>query len=191
VNPSCEILGGHGNVAARAIVRLTTADGFVGVSETYGNEQVISDLNRRSKLVERMDPYKRKPLELQIRDPMTSNAFETALYGSERPGPRQAGLLAARWCGPRRGRVFGVSLLIIRRRRPRERCCRGGRGYVSRGDVQRGESVIFRCGFEVLKLKGGILEPDKELRMRRLLRTSPSIPNCSNRLKSYDCSFVS
>jgi glucarate dehydratase len=81
VNPGCEILGGHGNVAARAIVRLTTADGFVGVSETYGNEQVISDLNRRSKLVERMDPYKRKPLELQIRDPMTSNAFETALYG--------------------------------------------------------------------------------------------------------------
>lgn len=50
------------------------------MSETYGDEQVISDLNRRSELVEGMDPSERKPLELQLQYPMTFGAFETALY---------------------------------------------------------------------------------------------------------------
>lgn len=36
--------GAHSELAARTIVRVETADGLVGVGETYGDEQVIRTL---------------------------------------------------------------------------------------------------------------------------------------------------
>ena len=39
--------GVHDDLEARTIVRLTTADGLVGVGETYGNDAVITALEGR------------------------------------------------------------------------------------------------------------------------------------------------
>lgn len=71
--------GAHTSVAARTIIRLTTADGQVGISETYGDQKIIDALERAIDLVEGMNPHDRKPLELRLQDPMTYSALDTAL----------------------------------------------------------------------------------------------------------------
>ena len=161
--------GGHSDVAARTIVRLTTADGFVGVSETYGDEQVISDLNRRSELVEGMDPYERKPLELQLQDPMTFGAFETALYDliGRVHGEPVYSLLG----GAVRDEVEFSGYLFYKHEDadPESAAVAGGEVMSPETMVDEARAFVDRGGFEVLKLKGGVLEPDEELRTLDLL----------------------
>jgi glucarate dehydratase len=147
------------------------------VSETYDDEQVISDLDRRSKLVEGMDPYGRKPLKLQLQEPMTFDAFETALYDliGRVHGKPVYSLLG----GAVRDEVEFSGYLFYKHEDadPKSAAVVGGEVMSPEAIVNVARVFIYRCGFEVLKVKGGVLEPQEELRTWRLLRTGPSTPN--------------
>jgi glucarate dehydratase len=72
--------GAHSELAARTIVKATTANGTVGVGETYSDDQVIESLKGATKLVEGMNPRERRPLRLRLQDDMVFGAIETALF---------------------------------------------------------------------------------------------------------------
>ncbi|WP_227379332.1 hypothetical protein [Haladaptatus halobius] len=70
--------GGHSDIAARTLVRLTTADSEVGLGETYGDQREA--MNRVRNLVEGMNPFERKPLDRQKyeeSDPLAYSSVES------------------------------------------------------------------------------------------------------------------
>jgi glucarate dehydratase len=161
--------GAHSDVAARTIVRLTTADGAVGVSETYGDTQVISALEGSRGLVEGMNPFERKPLELQLQDSMVFGAIETALYdliGRVHEEPVYS-LLG----GPVRETVEFSGYLFYKHAdaNPETAALAGGEVMSPEAMVDEAREFVDRHGFEVLKLKGGVLDPDEEIRTLELL----------------------
>lgn len=161
--------GAHSDVAARTIVRLTSADGTVGVSETYGDEQVISVLEGATDLVEGMNPYDRKPLELQLQDPMAYGAIDTALYDliGRAVGEPVYKLLG----GAVRDSVEFSGYLFYKHEDgdPDSAAIAGGEVMSPEAMVGEAREFVDRYGFETLKLKGGVLEPEKELRTLELL----------------------
>ncbi|WP_137285847.1 enolase C-terminal domain-like protein [Halorussus salinisoli] len=161
--------GAHSEVAARTIVRLTTADGEVGIGETYGDEKVINALKRASSLVEGMNPYERKPLELRLQDPMAYGALDTALLD----------LI---------GKTVGEPVYNLLGGKVRDEVEYSGYLFYKYGDsdpdsaaiapqaVESAEDMVEEAGefvdehgFSTLKLKGGVLEPEEELRTLELL----------------------
>ncbi|WP_101296985.1 enolase C-terminal domain-like protein [Halegenticoccus soli] len=161
--------GAHSEVAARTIVRLTTADGEVGVGETYGDERVIDALERAAGLVEGMNPFARKPLELRLQDPMAYGAVDTALVD-----------LLGRHLGEPAYNVLGGKV--------RDEVAFSGYLFYKYADsdpdsasvapyeVDSAESMVEEArefvgehGFRTLKVKGGVLDPDEELRTLELL----------------------
>jgi len=161
--------GAHSDVAARTIVRLTTADGTVGVGETYGDEQVIATLKGASDLVEGMDPFKRTPLAFRLQDPMAFGAIETALY--DLLGRTHGEPVHALLGGAVRDEVEFSGYLFYKYddADPGTAAIAGGEVMSPEAMVEEAREFVDRHGFEVLKLKGGVLEPDEELRTLELL----------------------
>ena len=155
--------GGHSDVAARTIVRLTSADGEVGISETYGDEQVIAALDGASDLVEGMNPFERTPLELRLQDDMAFAAIDTALYdlvGRALDEPVYT-LLG----GKVRDEVEFSGYLFYKQADtdPDTAALAGGEVMSPEAMVGEAREFVDEHGFDVLKLKGGVLEPDEEL----------------------------
>ncbi|WP_227355977.1 mandelate racemase/muconate lactonizing enzyme family protein [Haladaptatus salinisoli] len=69
--------GGYSDIAARALVRLTTIDGEVGLGETYRDQSEA--LNRVRNLVKGMNPFERRPLELKLQNTVYG-AIDMALH---------------------------------------------------------------------------------------------------------------
>jgi len=72
--------GAHGELAARTIMKVTTADGTVGVGETYSDDKVVESLKGATELVEGMNFHEHRPLRLRLQDDMVYGAIETALF---------------------------------------------------------------------------------------------------------------
>lgn len=161
--------GAHSDLAARTIVRLTTADGHVGVGETYGDDQVIEALEGAKDLVEGANPFERKPLKFQLQDPMAFGAIETALYDllGRIHGTPVHTLLG----GAVRDEVEFSAYLFYKYADadPGSATLAGGEVMSPEAMVEEARKFVNRHGFEVLKLKGGVLDPDEELRTLELL----------------------
>ena len=161
--------GAHSEVAARTIVRVTTRDGAVGVGETYGDTAVIDALRGARSLVEGMNPYERTPLRLRLQDDMAFGAIETALLdliGRETGQPVHA-LLG----GKVRDEVEYSAYLFYKYADSDP-----DTAAIAPQEVDSPESMVEEArefvdvhGFDVLKLKGGVLPPDEELRTLELL----------------------
>lgn len=170
--------GAHSEVAARTIVRLTTADGVVGIGETYGDETVIDALRRATDLVEGMNPYERTPLELRLQDPMAYGALDTALLDliGKAVGEPVYNLLG----GTVRDEVEYSGYLFYKYADDDPSSAAIAPQAVSSAEemVEEAREFVDEHGFSTLKLKGGVLEPDEELRTLELLaaefgRTTP------------------
>jgi glucarate dehydratase len=159
--------GGHSDVAARTLVRVTTADGEVGIGETYGDQASVLE-NARA-LVEGMNPFERKPLELRLQDPMAYGAIETALLdlvGRALDEPVY-NLLGGR---VRDEVEFSGYLFYKQEDADPESAAVAGYEVMSAEDmVREAREFVDTGGFDTLKMKGGVLEPDEEIRTLELL----------------------
>jgi glucarate dehydratase len=161
--------GAHSELAARTIVRLTSADGTVGVGETYGDQEVIRGLEGARDLVEGMNPHERRPLRLRLQDEMVFGAIETALLdlvGKETGQPVHA-LVG----GKVRDDVEFSAYLFYKHAdsEPETAAITPGEVMSPEAMVEEARAFVDAHGFEVLKLKAGVLEPDAELRTLELL----------------------
>jgi glucarate dehydratase len=161
--------GAHSEIAARTIVRLTTADGEVGIAETYGDERVIDALEQATSLVEGMNPYERKPLELRLQDPMAYGALDTALFDliGKAVGEPVYNLLG----GSVRDEIEYSGYLFYKYSDddPNSAAIASQEVSSAEGMVEEAREFVDKHGFSTLKLKGGVLEPDEELRTLELL----------------------
>ncbi|QLH82010.1 glucarate dehydratase [Halosimplex pelagicum] len=161
--------GAHSELAARTIVRLVTEDGTVGVGETYGDDQVIDGLERAKEMVVGMNPYERRPLAFRLQDNMVYGAIETALLDivGKATGQPVHSLLG----GKVRDEVeFSAYLFYKYADSDPETAAIAPQEVLSpEALVEEAREFVDRHGFEVLKLKGGVLEPDRELRTLKLL----------------------
>jgi glucarate dehydratase len=169
--------GVHSDVEARTLVRLTTADGTTGVGETYGNDAVVGQLEDARSLVEGMDPYDRRRLALRLQRGRgrgeSSNAayagIETALLDvvGKATGQRVVDLLG----GAVRDAVEYSAYLFYKEADPDPEAAAVTPGEVLTPEAMVEEAREFReeFGFETLKLKAGVLEPDEEVRTLLLL----------------------
>lgn len=161
--------GAHSELAARTIVRLTTADGSQGIAETYGDDDVIAALERASDLVEGQNPYRLRPLELRLQDPISYAAIDTAtidLIG------RATGQPAAELLGGRvRDDVEFAGYLFYKYAdsEPETAAVTPDEVMSPEAMVAEANAFVATHGFEVLKLKGGVLPPDEEIRTLKLL----------------------
>jgi len=160
--------GAHSELAARTIIRLTSADGTVGISETYGDTEIIRGLEGARDLVEGMNPYERRPLRLRLQDEMVFGALETALLDmiGKSTGQPVHSLLG----GKVRDAVEYSAYLFYKYADsdPETAAITPQEVLSPEAMVEEAREFVDEHGFDVLKLKAGVLEPDEELRTLEL-----------------------
>jgi len=160
--------GAHSELAARTIIRLTSADGTVGISETYGDTEIIRGLEGARDLVEGMNPYDRRPLRLRLQDEMVFGALETALLDmiGKSTGQPVHSLLG----GKVRDAVEYSAYLFYKYADsdPETAAITPQEVLSPEAMVEEAREFVDEHGFDVLKLKAGVLEPDEELRTLEL-----------------------
>lgn len=169
--------GVHSEVEARTIIRVETADGAVGISETYGNSAIIETLESAASFVEGIDPYEMRPLSLRLQQgrgrgdasAQAYGAFETALLDliGKSVGEPMHKLLG----GKIRDEVEYSAYLFFKHADPDpENASLVPQEVMSpEAMVEEAKAFVDAHGFETLKLKGGVLEPDEEIRTLELL----------------------
>ena len=161
--------GAHSELAARTVVRLTTADGEVGVGETYGDEAVIDAFDGARDLVEGMNPYESRRLRYKLGDDMAYGAIDTALYdliGRAVDEPVY-NLLGGK---VREDAEFSAYLFYKYADSDPETAAIAPQEVLTpEAMVEEAREFVDQGGFETIKVKGGVLEPDAEIETLRLL----------------------
>jgi len=161
--------GAHSELAARTVVTLTAADGTRGVAETYGDSAVIDGLEAAREHVEGMNPYELTPLRLKLHDEMVFGAIEIAVYDllGKLTGQPVHALLG----GKVRDRVEYSGYLFYKYADsdPESAAIVPQEVASPEAMVDGAREFVDEHGFEVLKLKGGVLDPDREVETVRLL----------------------
>jgi len=177
--------GCHGPYFLRSIVEVTTDDGFVGVGETYGNLDIVKQLNEVREVVtgESAFAFRRFAKPLAGYNTSVFAAIEMACLDivGQATNRRVCELLG----GPVRDEVEFAAYLFYRYAADDPRALDDkrlvdGRGTGDRaldawGEVRSAETMTemaakFRdkWGFRVLKLKAGVLPPAEELKTLKL-----------------------
>ena len=168
--------GVHDEIEARTILRLTTADGAVGVAETYGNRAMIDALESAVSLIKGTDPYDMQKLELRLQrgrgrgdaSDQAYGAVETALLDliGKSVGEPLHNLLG----GKVRDEVEYSAYLFYKEAdsSPDDAAIVPGEVLTPEAMVEEASTFVERHGFETLKLKGGVLDPDEEVRTLQL-----------------------
>jgi len=188
--PLRSAFGLHAPFALRTIVEVDTDEGVTGIGETYGGEAPLRALERARPAVVGRDPWQLTPLrvELERRDgdrpagfawesralagPALFSAIEVACLDAIGKATRRpvVDLLGGRV----RDRVPFAAYLFFKHARD------DGWGEVMTADAVVAEARTMRkwYGFRSLKLKGGVLEPDREAEAILALREAfgPDVP---------------
>jgi len=173
--PLRSAFGLHAPFALRTIVEVVTDEGVVGLGETYGGEAPQRAFEAVRPLVVGRDPYELTPLRVALEsrdgDRPRGWAWEartfgpTQLFGTvevacldaigKATGRRVCDLLG----GAVRERVDFAAYLFFKQTREGD-----GWGEVLTPDavVAEARTMRERYGYGSLKLKGGVLEPDRE-----------------------------
>lgn len=195
--------GLHAPYALRTILELKTTDGLTGISETYGGDQQLATFESLRPRVEGMDPFQLTSLwrDLTVSNP-DGNRSQTWHVPGENPADRGTRAFAAIEiaCLDLIGKAVGKPLCDVVGGRARDAAPfsaylfykhsgGGGLGADSRedeyGEALSAEQMVEQCrqfitkyGFKEIKLKGGVLDPDEEIRTIQLLRREfgPSYP---------------
>jgi glucarate dehydratase len=159
----------------RGIVKVTTDEGIVGLGETYGGNGVEHAIQIAKPYVLGLDPLETGVLQHRLS--VFRVGYETAVPAVVRAGIEMACLDAAGKAlgrpvhtllgGKVRDRVETAAYLFFRY--PSEDGRHGGEDCPA-AIVARCQELVERHGFTTLKLKGGVLSPEKELDAIRALR---------------------
>ena len=184
--PLLNSLGVHEPYAIRSVVEIVTDDGFIGLSETYGDRPMIGDLHRAAAVIKGFDPF-----QLHL--------IEKALIGTGTGSNKAMGMAPGSVKSRADSRLFAaieVACLDIQGRAVGRRVCDLIGGVVREqvpfasylfykygshidfdeyepdefGEVVTAEAMVDLAkhfeklyGYKSIKLKGGVFEPFVEV----------------------------
>lgn len=156
--------GVHEPLYRRVIVRLRTANGLEGLGEGPGSGLYVRRLESAAKHVLGADPYQIETLRVLIGAPDVFSTIEVALLDliGKATGRSVTDLLG----GTARRRVSFAAYLFFKE----EGDDVWGPALTPEQLVTQAERFATIHGMTVFKLKGGVLEPDAEVRTLQLLR---------------------
>ncbi len=166
--------GVHEPFALRTLVELVTDEGLVGLGETYGGEAMVRALQNAARHVVGADPYQLEPLRRLINNPRVYAPIEVACLDliGKATGRPVCDLLGGRV----RDRVEFAAYLFFKYAGDDE----WGEVLTPEQMVDLARTFRRRYGFRCLKVKGGVLPPEEEIRTMRLLREA--FPDCRLRI---------
>jgi glucarate dehydratase len=190
--------GRHAPYALRTIVELKSTDGLTGISETYGGDGPVAALESIRGLIEGRDPFQLTDLWMNLADRAEKESrgdrSQTYHVPGENPLDVHTRTFAAVEiaCLDLIGKAIGKPVCDVVGGRARsapafsaylfyKHAGGGGLGDDTREDeygecldpksmVRQCRQMIDKYGFEEIKLKGGVLDPDLEIETIRLLR---------------------
>lgn len=156
--------GVHEPMYRRVVIRLRTADGGEGLGEGPGGGLYVRQLEAAAKHVVGADPYQIEALRVLIGSPRVFSTVEVALLDliGKATGRSVTDLLG----GAARRRVPFAAYLFYKEDGEDD----WGPALTPEQLVRQAERFADRYGMSVFKLKGGVLEPDAEVRTLQLLR---------------------
>lgn len=155
--------GVHEPYALRTLVRLETAEGLVGWGETYGGAEMAAALQAAAPAVLGRRALEMTPLRSEIPDPRVYSALEVAFLdlAGQQLGVRVSDLLG----GAVRDPVEFAAYLFYHFDSERYGECMDTEAL-----LRQARRLVEQHGFSALKLKGGVLPPEKEIEAIRALR---------------------
>ena len=190
--------GLHAPYALRTIVEIRTTDGIVGISETYGGDRPLAALEGVRDWVLGMDPFDLtrfwQRLSRDAEHAGQGDRSQTFLVPGENPLDQHTRTFAAveLACLDVIGKAVGKPICDLAGGRARDNAPYsaylfykhaggGGLGDDIREDeygecldaksmVRQARQMIEKYGFKEIKLKGGVLEPEKEIETIQALR---------------------
>ncbi len=155
--------GVHEPFALRNLVRLRTDDGFVGWGEAGGGITRTRDLEAARSLIEGADPFALEALRLRLPEPRTFSPVEVACLDilGQALGQPVYNLLGGKVRDP----VEFAAYLFYH-----FDCPSRGECLTPEAMLEQARGMVAEHGFRALKLKGGVLPPEQEVRTLRLLR---------------------
>ena len=156
--------GIHEPVFLRVIVRIRTEDGLEGLGEGPGGGLYVQQLKAAAEHVIGADPYHVEALRVLIGNPRVFSTIEVALLDliGKATNRSVADLLG----GPARRRVPFSAYLFYKEAGEDD----WGRAMTPEELLTQAERFAENYGTSVFKLKGGVLEPDAEIRTMQLMR---------------------
>jgi glucarate dehydratase len=187
--PLRSAFGLHAPFALRTIVEVETDAGVTGIAETYGGEAPLRAFERARPLVLGRDPWEltRIRIDIEAADRATGNGHAWEARALRAPALFAAIEVA---CLDATGRATGRSVSDLLGGRVRDRVPFAAylffkqEGDDTWGEVMTPEAVVGearemvrRYGYRSLKLKGGVIDPDREAETILLLREAlPGLP---------------
>jgi glucarate dehydratase len=192
--PLLNSVGVHEPFALRAVLRVRTDDGLVGLSEAYGDDPTLDRLRRAAPALTGLSVWDLNGLSRRVAIALgevapdsptelagapsvakaiasTVSAFEVALFDAQgkATGLRVCDLLggAAREAVP-----FSAYLFYKWAGHPGQEPDSFGEALDPDGIVAQAKELVDRYGFGSLKLKGGVFPPDEEIAAIRALRAA-------------------
>lgn len=190
--------GRHAPYALRTIVEIKTTDGITGVSETYGGDGPLAALETAKSRILGMDPFRLMGLWREfIADAKTvasGDRSQTYLVPGENPLDQHTRTYAAieAACLDIIGKAVNRPVCDVVGGRVRDlvpfsaylfykHAGGGGIGDDAREDewgecldpqsmVRQAKKMVGEYGFQEIKLKGGVLDPDQEIETIKALR---------------------
>ncbi len=190
--------GLHAPWALRTIVELETDEGITGISETFGGDAPRAALEALRPRIEGMDPFQMARLHehmirrADVAEEVPGGRTQTWLVPGENPLDQQSRSYAAIEiaCLDIIGKAVGRPVCDVVGGRVRSKVAfsaylfykHGGGGgdgtYADRyGEVLDADAAVRECrqmieeyGFQEIKLKGGVLEPEREVETVKKLR---------------------
>jgi glucarate dehydratase len=179
--PLRSAFGLHAPFALRTIVEVETDDGVVGIAETYGGEAPLQALRQAKAGVVGRDPWQLTRLRTEIEGRATASYGFAWESRSLAPPALFSAIEVA--CLDAIGHAAGRSVSDLLGGRVRDRVPFAAylffkhAGDDAWGEVMTPEAVVgeartmvARYGYRSLKLKGGVIEPDREAEAILLLR---------------------
>lgn len=196
--PLLNVQGVHEPWALRSIIEVHTADGRVGLGESYGDLRTLADLNRIAPQLAGLDPFDLNGLTRIVYAAMGGNTDPGAAFEPAGDKARASALAA-----------FEVALLDLQGQilgRPLHQLLGGavraavpysaylfykfahhhdpayppdawGEALDAKQMVEQARRMIALHGFGSIKLKGGVFEPEFEIETLQALRAAfPALP---------------
>ena len=158
----------------RTILEMATDEGIVGLGETYGGEVTVRALEFAKPMILGADPFEIDKLLQKFQvfrivyetfiPPHVVAAVDMACWDIMGKALRRP--VCSLLGGKHRDRIPFAAYLFFRYKSPEGR---GGEDTPEKL-LEYTEKIVEECGFDVLKVKGGVLPPEEELECVRVIR---------------------
>ncbi|HEX2009804.1 MAG TPA: glucarate dehydratase family protein [Roseateles sp.] len=199
--PLLNAAGIHEPWALRAIIEVETSDGRVGLGETYGDAPMLAVLEQARPLLEGLSPYALNEMEARVRAGVkpVPGAVEFTLAPGSHSAKNAAKVISAFEVAmlDLQGQAQGAPIVDLLGGAVRDSVPYSaylffkyaehvgkpyapdawGEGIAPAQIVAQARRMIELYGFQSIKLKGGVFEPEHEIECIRALRKAfPGLP---------------